>query len=209
MPRKEQHRRLKTRYAVLGDGQTEQYYLKHLKSIHRYKYSVYPSLFSDTTIENVEGKIDELRSGGCDLIIYFTDYDIIIGQNKQEKFESVKRKYLNIPEIIICETMPSFEFWFLLHYKKTTKEFANANEVITELKKFISNYSKSKSFLENQQWVKDLIESGKQNTAIRYAEEILEQKERDEVGIHFPYTRAHLGINKFEQHKGCKKRNYW
>jgi len=93
MPRKKKNRNLRTRFAVLGDGQTEQYYLSHLKSIKGYKYSVYPSLFSDITIERAESKIDELLSGGCDMIVYFTDYDTIVNQNKTSKFNDLKKKY--------------------------------------------------------------------------------------------------------------------
>jgi len=199
MARREQHRRLRTNYMVLGDGQTEQFYLKHLKTLFGYKYKVFPSLFSDITIECIEDKIDELLSGGCNLIVYFTDYDIIVKQDKQTKFRELVYKYRNFNEVLICETMPCIEFWFLLHYKKTTREFLDAEDVRRELEKFINSYSKSKSFLCSTKWVKDLSSDGRIKTATKYAEEIMTQKENQEVGKHFPFTRVHKGIERFEQ----------
>ncbi len=201
MARKAEHRRLRTRYAVLGDGRTEQFYLQHLKSLKGYNYRVYPSLFDDITIDIVENKIDELLSGGCDKIVYFTDYDIIVKQGKQEKFKELIIKYENKPEIIICESMPSIEFWFLLHYKKTTKEFQNATEVLAELQKYITGFSKGKTFLQKQKWVKNLCSAGRIEKAQKFASEILNQKEKQDVGSHFPFTKVHLGIEQFEKQR--------
>lgn len=38
---------------------------------------------------------------------------------------------------------PCFEFWYLLHFKYTTKPFQNASEVIKLLKTFIPDYDKT------------------------------------------------------------------
>ena len=140
MTRQITRRLLKTNYVVLGDGLTEQYYLKHLKSLKNYKYAMRPSLFSGLTIETAESIIDDLLTGGCDQIIYFTDYDTIVNQNKQAEFERLKTKYERYDEVLICETMPSIEYWFLLHYQKTTREFTNSEEVFKFLKKHLKDY---------------------------------------------------------------------
>jgi len=201
MARKGEHRRLRTQYAVLGDGRTEQFYLQHLKSLNGYKYRVYPSLFDDITIDIVETKIDELISGACDLVVYFMDYDVIVNQRRYDDFKNLKRKYEVVPEVIICESMPSIEYWFLLHYKKTTKEFSNASEVCKELQKYIVGFSKGRDFLKNPKWVKNLCSDGRIEKAIQFAGDILNQKEKQDVGSHFPFTKAHLGIEQFEKQK--------
>ena len=38
---------------------------------------------------------------------------------------------------------PTFEIWFLLHFKYTTKQYSNGKEVITDLKRYISDYAKN------------------------------------------------------------------
>jgi hypothetical protein len=45
-----------------------------------------------------------------------TNYDKIVNQNKIAEFEKLKGKYAETDEVLICETMPSIEFWFLLHF---------------------------------------------------------------------------------------------
>lgn len=201
MGRKRKYKRLLTSFTVLGDGRTEQYYLKHLKDIRDYKYSIYPSLFDDINIETAEDKIDELLSGGCDRIVYFVDFDTIVNQGKQKKINELVQKYEDSPEVVICETMPCIEFWFLLHYRITTQEFRNAEEVVRLLKKNISSYTKSKKFLENSGWVNDLCSNDKLKKAKTNAAKILIQKESKKTGDHFPFTKVHLGIEIFEKQK--------
>jgi hypothetical protein len=193
------NRLLRTNYVVLGDGQSEQYYLKHLKKLRNYKYAIRPSLFSSLTIESAEVIIDELLSGGCDQIIYFTDYDTIVSQGKQQQFADFKNKYGNHSEVFICESMPSIEFWFLLHYFKTTREFRNADEVLCELIKYMKGFSKEKAFLEKEKWVVELCKNGKLETAVNNASSILKQRESDEIGEYFPFTKVHLAIQKFNE----------
>lgn len=201
MARRKRNIRLRTSFAVLGDGKTEQAYLKHLKTIQGYRYSVYPSLFTNITHNIAEKKIDELLSGGCDLIVYITDYDTVVNQDKQKTFSDLIKKYEKNDEVLICESMPSIEFWFLLHYQLTTKEFKNADEVTEMLKKYIPDFSKSKDFLENRKWVENMSGNGQQEKAIANARTVLRQKENDDVGKHFPFTKVHEGIEIFENEK--------
>lgn len=54
--------------------------------------------------------IDDLVAGGCDLIVYFTDYDTIVEQGKADKFSNIVEKYSKNEEVLICESMPSIIF---------------------------------------------------------------------------------------------------
>jgi len=199
MRKNQGNRLLHSNFVVLGDGLTEQFYLKHLKGLKNYKYSIRPSLFTSITIETAESIIDELLSGDCNQVVYFTDYDTIVNQGKKSKFDALVEKYSNRDEVLICETMPSIEFWFLLHFKKTTREFCDATQATTDLIKFIRGYSKNKGFLENEKWVTDLCDNGKLEKAIQNSVSILKQKDSHEQGKHFPYSKIHLAINKFEE----------
>jgi hypothetical protein len=200
MARHPQKRQTRKTYVVLGDGQTEQYYLKHLKILKGYKYSIRPSLFASITIETAGGIIDEYLSGGCNQIIYFTDYDTIVNQNKIAEFEKLKGKYANVKEVFICETMPSIEFWFLLHFQKTTREFCNASEVLALLTKHLKEYSKGESYLKNSSWVDTLCSNDKLIKAINNSIAVLTEKEKNSAS-HFPYSKAHIAIEHFEKQK--------
>jgi hypothetical protein len=187
------------RYVVLGDGQTEQYYLDHLKDICGFRYSIRPLLFNSITIEKATDLIKDLLDDGYDMVIYLTDYDTIVNQNKVEKFKKLVSKYKHSRKVMICETMPSIEFWFLLHFTKTTREFGTAEEVTCQLLKHIAGFSKDEAFLRIAKWVVDLCANGKLNKALEYARDILKQKEQEVVGSHFPYTKVQLAIEKFKE----------
>jgi len=201
MARKHGNRLMHTSFVVLGDGITEQYYLKHLKAIKSYKYTIRPYLFASITIETAEDIIDELLSGGCNQIVYFTDYDTIVNQNKKDKFDALIKKYTGREEVLICESMPSIEFWFLLHFIKTTREYSDANQVTRNLAKYIKSYSKNKGFLENQEWVNELTKNGNFENAILNSKSVLEQKETTSTGSHFPFSKVHIGIERFNDFK--------
>lgn len=160
-------RRFKLKYAVLGEGITEQWYLSHLKKYKGYIYSIRPSLFADIGIEKAEGIIDELISGGCDQVTFLTDYDTIVNQGKKKEFNRLVDK--NIDRVLICDSMPSIEYWFLLHFIFTTKEYTNCDEVVKDLKNYISDYSKKKSYLERDKWFKILIKEDGLEKAISNA----------------------------------------
>jgi len=167
MARNKSNKKLRFKFAVLGDGRTEQYYLAHLKTLKSYGYSVKPSLFDNITLSQSEEIIEDLLEGGCDKIIFLTDFDTVVNQNKKEQFNKLVKKYTKNKKVIICETMPSIEFWFLLHYQYTTKLFQNAKEVENALKKYIPEYSKEQNnFLKNIKWVEQLCSNGKFENAI-------------------------------------------
>ena len=201
MARKRKGKYKKKSIFVLGDGQTEQFYFDHLKNLRGYNYKIRPRLFDALTIENAESKIDELISGDADMIFYFTDYDTIVNQEKKDKFLAFKKKYEDNPNVFILESMPSIEFWFLLHFKKTTTRFENSKEVEKELQKILKGYSKHKQYLKNSGWVEKLCEDNQMEDARKRSIEILKEKQSMSDEGHFPYTKAHIGIEKFEKKK--------
>lgn len=201
MARHTQRRDTRKVMVVLGDGKTEQHYLTHLKKLKKYKFTIRPSLFSNITIENVDCCIDEYLSGGCNNIIYITDYDTIVNQHKLEKFNRLRSKYSQNDEVLICETMPSIEFWFLLHFCKNTTEFNNCEEVTRILKRYLPDYDKSESYLKSSKWVESLCGNNGLEKAIRNSESVLREKTKGDKGDHFPYSTIHHDIALFEETK--------
>lgn len=43
---------------------------------------------------------------------------------------------------------PSIEFWFLLHFERTTRDFDTARNVIKALRRYVPNYSKAKQAMD-------------------------------------------------------------
>ncbi|QZT36930.1 RloB family protein [Halosquirtibacter xylanolyticus] len=201
MSRKRKGRGLNLKYAVLGEGITEQWYLKHLKDLKGYKYSIRPSLFADIGIEKAEDIIDELISGGCDQIFFLTDYDTIINQNKKAQFKKLVDKYKDEEGVFICDSMPSIEYWFLLHFTYTTKEYLNYEQIEQDLKKHIPDYKKKIKYLTEDRWFKQLMSNGDLDKACSHAQKGLKKYQKGNVGEHFPFTKIADIIREFEKQK--------
>jgi hypothetical protein len=80
-------------------------------------------------------------------------------------------------------TNPAFEFWYLLHYEKTTRLYSNCDEVIKDLKKYIPSYEK------NFEDFTDIF--SRMDDALNHAEEILAQHAKDNAE-EFPNPCSHV-----------------
>jgi hypothetical protein len=185
----------------LGDGITEQFYLKHLKGVRGYNYATRPSLFDNIEISQARDIIDELLKGGTDGIVYLTDYDTIVNQGRKAEFDELKKRYKDIPQVLICETMPSIEFWFLLHYQYTTESFQNATEALNALKKHMPRFEKRKVWLEKSQWVNELCADNKMEVAIENAKSLDKARSKGNVESHHPFSMIYEAVEMFEQWK--------
>lgn len=81
----------------------------------------------------------------------------------------MQRKYASNPSVLLCDSMPSIEFWFLLHFLNTNRYFATSEDVISVLQKHIPAFSKLQSFLSKETWVNTLLKDEKLEIAISNA----------------------------------------
>ena len=62
---------------------------------------------------------------------------------------------------MLCDSLTSIEYWFLLHYENTNRYFKDSAATENELRKHIPEYEKKSKFLEELKWVSDLCSDGK------------------------------------------------
>jgi hypothetical protein len=154
---------------LIGEGLTEQYYFKHIRSLYDYRYTEKPYFFGTTSLLDMDRKIKEvLEGGGIAVCVFDTDVSQRVEAEKK-KLNSLLRKYSKLKNVIFCDSLPSVEYWFLLHFQHTNKYFIDSNAVESELKSFLSNYDKKTEFLEKEKWVRDLCADNKLETAIQSA----------------------------------------
>lgn len=156
---------------VIGEGLTEKYYFQHIKRLKGYSCVVRPRFFSgNSSIYYLEKRTKELLQADVTVICAF-DADVS-QRNEEEKsrLQSFIKEFKYNEKVIICDSLPSIEFWFLLHFKKTNKHFENYNSIRNELRKHIPGYDKTEKYLMQDQWVKILIL--KQDTAIKNAKSL-------------------------------------
>lgn len=159
------------RPTIIGAGITEQWYFTHLQSLFGLKIKIRPRYFGHENIFLLDKRIEQVLSDEGKAVVVF-DADVTTWNDKEKKrFEQLKKKYAKNPNVILCDSLPSIEYWFLLHYENTTKSFPTSKTVISQLVKYISNFGKTESFLKNQKWVADMSSDGKLQAAHDRAKE--------------------------------------
>lgn len=157
---------------IIGEGATERFYFTHLKRLNGYNYTCKPRNFSEQTLDEMQKQIERVLSdGGIAVCVFDADVTRTRPAEKQ-KFEAMQRRYSNNPAVILCDSMPSIEFWFLLHFLKTNRFFATSEDVIKLLRRHISNFSKHQSFLSKEQWVTELLADNRLVRAVENAQSI-------------------------------------
>ena len=141
---------------IIGEGITEQYYFTHLKNIFNFTCTIRPRFFCNTSIKDIGNRIKELQKGDITVICIF-DADVSKRNEKEnERLKVLQIKYSKNKNVIFCDSLPSIEYWFLIHFKDTCPDFLNSKQVEKQLKKFITDYDKTEAFLKNEKWVRDM-----------------------------------------------------
>lgn len=162
-------RQFKPIITLIGEGLTEQYYFKHIRSLYNYRFILKPYYFGTTSLIDMDRKIAEvLDGGGIAICVFDTD---VVSRNEAEskKLKSIHKKYDKKKSVIFCDSLPSIEYWFLLHYVLTNRHFKDAKAVERDLRAFIPNFDKTINFLEKEKWVEDLCSKEKLETALQRA----------------------------------------
>lgn len=173
MARRIKERELKNpMITIIGEGATERYYFTHLKRLRGYNYVCKPRNFTEQTFDEMQKQIDRVLADNGIAVCVF-DADVTRTRPAEKiKYDDMRRKYAKNPSVILCDSMPSIEFWFLLHYLNTNRYFATSDDVITVLRRFIPDFSKHQSFLSKETWVSDLLSDNRLNTALDNANAI-------------------------------------
>jgi hypothetical protein len=185
--RKQKIREPKSGIYIVGEGITEQYYFSHVKKLLGFHCTIKPRFFGNTSIAEMRKKIEELLRGDIIVICVF-DADVsAYNESERKKLEQLQNKYRSNKNLLFCSSLPSIEYWFLLHHENTHRYFKDAKTAESALRKYINDYEKTTSFLEKDKWVIDLCTENNLNQA-------LERSRR--FGLeHGSYTNLHEAFN--------------
>lgn len=172
MARKRENRQMREPLpTVIGAGLTEKWYFRHLKDLCGYKMEVKPKYFGSDTAYDMQKMVDNvLAMGGKAICVFDMDTTQWDAAEKERKDQFIKL-YANHPDVILCDSMPSIEYWFLLHFEKTNKHFGTSEKVIDALERYMP-YEKKDRFLENSTWVKQLLYDNGMRKALDNAREL-------------------------------------
>lgn len=128
-----------------------------------------PRFFGTETAAGLDKKIEEvLRDEGIAICVF--DADVSTWNDaERKKLAALQEKYEGNASVLLCDSMPSIEYWFLLHFRHTTRHFGTSKAVIKELKKYLPQCDKTEQFLCNRKWVEVMSGEGRLKSACEYA----------------------------------------
>lgn len=176
--RKERELR-QSRITVIGEGLTERWYFDHLRTVMGYRYDCKPRFFTHQSYEEMRKLIEwVLQNGG--IAVCVRDADITRNNiAESQRLKEMKEYYSENDRVFICDSMPSIEFWFLLHYLETSRHFNSSAEVAAVLRRSLPAFQKSGSFLDKVQWVAELCADNKLMLACERARSISEKPQSE------------------------------
>jgi len=145
-------------FAVVVDGETEIWYLQMLKRNERnIRVSIKPEIPNKKSVKEQYNLVCELSGKEFTKVFWIIDLDTVINEVLKGKKSSLEifdeyrtdlsKNYHNVVVIVIN---PCLEFWFLLHFEKTSKYFDTCYSAETQLKRHMRNYEKAQKFFTKQ-----------------------------------------------------------
>jgi hypothetical protein len=178
-------------FVISGGRNTERYYFIHVNVLSaKYKFNIRPKYFGDESayIEVFPMRIKEILSKNADAKVFCVfDMDTVVKYEQQAKhkaFVDSLSKEIESGQVVLCDSMPSFEFWLLLHfvdYEGLLKDYPEVSQVLApyikpyfeDSTKGLKKLLKSEKYLQDSAWVKRLLEEGRLGQAIERAKECI------------------------------------
>ena len=156
---------------IIGAGITEMWYFQHLQSKYRLRLKLRPRFFGNENVGTLEKRIAQIIADGGRAIVVF-DADVSTWNDvERRRLDAPRRKYAKNNHVLLCDSLPSIEYWFLLHYVNTTRHFGTSKAVVQELTKHIIGFDKTETFLKHQKWVDDMVADGRMAEAYNRAKQ--------------------------------------
>ena len=153
MAREKRIKEVRKSYAIIGEGITEFFYFDGFRNaekefLKKYNITLKPDKPKHPDYSDIIAKAKSLLTKEFDVVFCLIDMDYINADNaRKQAYAKEKSSCVKVYKnaIYFVESNPAFEFWLLLHFVFTDRQFRNCDEVIAELKKSgrLEKYEKS------------------------------------------------------------------
>ena len=178
-------------FLISGGTNTERWYFVHINDITDYKFNIIPKYFGDESnyTEVFPKRIKGILEKNIDAKVYCVfDWDTIFNNDdnlkKHKAFENEIQADIDNGKVILCPSMPSIEYWFLLHFQNYTELIKSCGRKLQSLltphmmpyfpnsNKKLLNLLKDEDYIgkDKKHWVENLCADGKLELAIQRAE---------------------------------------
>lgn len=177
-------------FIISGGRNTERFYFKHVSDAADipYKFNIIPEYFGNESQYTIlfPRLIKKILKGNADAQIFCVfDMDTVKGNEQREKDHETFKKSIN-GKATLCPSMPSIEYWFLLHFEDCHELMKNWSQIAPKLAPYIrpcfshskgvrlKKLLKMEKYLNDPSWVKTLCKNGQLKIAIERAEKNIE-----------------------------------
>ena len=177
-------------FLISGGTNTERYYFTHINDTTDYKFNIFPKYFGNEAsyTEIFPERIKDIikNNAGAKIFCVF-DLDTVFcnetNKGKHKAFEDNLKQEIENGIVVLCPSMPSIEYWFLLHFENYTDLIKSCGTKMQRLlsphmlpyfpntNKKILNLLKDKKYVVSPNWVIELCNNGKLELAIQRAED--------------------------------------
>ena len=189
-------RNVRKSVAIIGEGETEWFYIEALRQAKRYPFKIVPDFPQHSDLNHMRKSVDSCLLKGYDYVVCLIDMDRILSNTiEQKRYASFRKEYAKKKykdRVHILETNPCTEFWFLLHFLPVSplKEYASQQDVIYELRHHLPGYEKTKRYFIRGGCFQKLFEEENLNAAIANAERLQDSIQWDN-DHKLAYTQIH------------------
>ncbi|MGB1205762.1 MAG: RloB family protein [Chitinophagales bacterium] len=190
---------------LVCEGETEWFYFEHFKTAKKLPYKLKPDLPKHSSYISIFAKAKQLVDDEYDKVFCILDLDDIRSQNLTKKYEKAKATLPKNKKIVVIETMPCFEFWFLLHFiNYSTKVYEDWVSLAPVLKKYWPAYEKDQNYFRSVNLYKYITINGNEVNAKELAEKLRKAKAESNNDL-FPFTDMDLLLNNLNRLKQSRE----
>lgn len=145
--------------ALIVDGESECHYFNMLnRNEESLEITLKPKLPQHKKLSEQFKEVKK-ASDNYDVVFWIVDFDKLVEEDRArakgkksaiQEFKEYQGKLNNIKKVKILINNPCLEFWFYLHFAKTSRFFDNCSSVEKEVKKYLIGYEKTRNFFTKQ-----------------------------------------------------------
>lgn len=199
--------------AIIVDGKDEKWYISNVKKYYPCtaikSMKIKPELPERKKVQELFNLAESKLNEGYTFVILIIDLDEPLKDvTEYNKFKGLYGKYLLVQDdkltgrqkskygwmskLLVIVNNPCLEYWYLLHFSKKTKFFANYQSLLLELKKIpiLSEYDKCEDYYNKKPNIYERLENSlhdARNNAIQFNLEECNRQGCSEMNRLFDY----------------------
>ncbi len=147
----------KQSFAVVVDGETEYWYLEMLKRNEpNIPFKIRPQILQKKNIDQQYELVTELSEEEYDKVFWIVDLDVLLKEAREkknstsslQKFLSYWQQLSKQNKVVVIVNNPCLEYWFLLHFKNTSKVFTTCAGAEKQVSQHLKGYEKTEKFFK-------------------------------------------------------------